>query len=135
MPRQIRQPESIRLDLTQGDWLLVKKRLNSRESRQVLSDMVKSMPAGERPQLDPMQVQISQIVQYLLDWGTFTDAAGKPLVIRDKSSDEIRGILDNLDADDVSEIAKAIDEHHKAMEAEREEEKKNPFTESKLLAT
>lgn len=120
MARSIRAPETKKLDLSQGDWLIVKKRLTAGEQRRIFDRMVKQMNIGEKVQIDPMQVGHSQVLEYLIDWGTFTDSAGKPLVIRGKSADEVGRILNDLPQDDYAEIVAAIDQHVKAMEAERE---------------
>lgn len=130
MPRQIRLPESTRLELTQGDWLLVKTRLTAGESRRVFARMVKTMTTGEkvgdraRVELETEQVGRSQAVEYLLDWGTFLDAAGKPLVIRGKTPEEIGAILDDLPQEDYAEILAAIQQHDKAI-SEKDELEKN----------
>jgi hypothetical protein len=141
MPRQVRPPETTRLDLTQGDWLLVKKRLTAGESRHVFGRMVKSMTAGEqggtrtKVDIDPEQVGRSQAVEYLLDWGTFTDPNGKPLVIRDKSADEIGRILDALPQEDYAEIIAAIQAHDAATTESDEQEKNAKAAENGLKAT
>lgn len=123
MARSLRAPETHKVDLTQGDWLLVKKRLTAGEQRRIFDRMVKRMEAGEKVQIDPMQVGHSQVLEYLIDWGTFTDASGKPLVIRGKGPDEVGRILNDLPQEDYAEIVAAVQQHVEAMEAEHEAEK------------
>jgi len=141
MPRQVRPPETTRLDLTQGDWLLVKKRLTAGESRRVFARMVKSMTAGEqggdrtKVDIDPEQVGRSQAVEYLLDWGTFTDPNGNAVVIRDKSPDEIGRMLDALPQGDYAEIIAAIQAHDTATTESDEQEKNAKAAENGLKAT
>lgn len=135
MARSMRAPETKKLDLAHGDWLIVKKRLTAGEQRRIFDRMVKQMHAGEKPDLDPMQVGHSQVLEYLVDWGTFTDASGKPLVIRGKGPDEIGRILNDLDTDDYADIVAAIDEHVTAMDAERAAEKNARDGESAASAT
>lgn len=122
MPRTIVMPDAVKLDLTQGDWLLVKRRLNAGERRRVYARMVQSMEPGST-KLDPMQVAISKAVEYLLDWGTFSDAAGKPIVIRDKPPAVVESALNSLAPEDFAEIVSAIEAHEAAQDAEREREK------------
>jgi hypothetical protein len=123
MARQVRVPETEKLELKNGDWLLVKKRLNTGEQRAIFERMVKHMSPGEKVELDPKQVGHSQAVEYLIDWGTFVDAANKPLVIRGKSADEISAILNSLDPEDYIEIRDAIEAHVDLMDKARLAEK------------
>src|SRR5678809_1574231 len=111
------RPETVKLDLSDGSWILVKKRLTAGETRKVQARMIKTMNAGEKVSIDPMQVGRSQAIEYLLDWSN-TESP-----IRDRSADDIGRALDGLDADDFADVMKAIVEHEKAQEAEREAEK------------
>lgn len=135
MARSIRAPETTKLDLDKGDYLIVKKRLTAGEQRRIFDRMVKHMAIGEKVEVDPMQVGHSQVVEYLVDWGTFLDAAGKPLVIRGKSPDDVGRILNDLDQQDYSEIVAAVQAHVAAMEAERDAEKNEKDGESVSSAT
>ncbi len=109
-------PETIRIDISDSKWILVKKRLNAGERRRIFSRMVKTMQAGEKIDLDPAQVGRSKLVEYLVDWNG-------PTQIRDKSPDEIGKVLDNLDPDDYGELNKAIEAHEDAQDAAAEQEK------------
>jgi hypothetical protein len=122
MSSRIRRPETTRLEITRGDWLLVKRHLMAGEERRILERMIKTMRAGEPATLDPAQAGISQMVEYLLDW-SITDPDNKPVVIRDQSPTVIAAALNNLDIDSYNEIREAIVAHDAAMIAEREAEK------------
>jgi hypothetical protein len=119
------RPETVRLPLSDGDWIEVKKRLTAGEARAVMGRMVKTMTPGEKIELDPLQVGRSKALEYLVDW-SLIGPDGKSLVIRDQSREAIGQLLDSLDEDSFAEITKAIETHEKAMEAERDEEKNAP---------
>jgi len=129
MARRIRIPETAKLDIGNGDWLLVKKRLTAGESQEMLTAMIREGANGA-DKLDLPSIGINRVVAYLLDWGTFTDADGKPLVVRDQPSDVVRSVLKSLDVDDFGDVLKAVDAHMEAMEKEREAEKNAPAGES-----
>jgi hypothetical protein len=105
--------------LSQGDYLIVKKRLNAGEARRLMSRMVLDMTAGEKVRLNPEQVGRSKAVEYLLDW-SFVDGQGNPVVIRDKNPEDLGRVLDGLNQESYKEVIDAIDAHETAMEAERD---------------
>jgi hypothetical protein len=115
------KPEVVRLDLTQGDWILIHSRLNVGQQRKVQARTAKRVFAGQDIEVDLEKAGISNTAEYLLDW-SFTDHAGQPVVIRDKPADVVMQILSNLDPDDYNEIADAIARHEKTLL----EEKKRP---------
>lgn len=121
MSRFVR-PDTKTLHITDGDWLLVKKRLSAGEHRALFARMYLAATDG-RFHVNPLQRGIAQITAYLIDW-SLTDDQGKPVVIRDKSIDDLTTILDSLDLESFTEIREAIEAHEEAMIAEREEEKK-----------
>lgn len=105
-------PDSVRLDLPDGQWLLVKKELNAGDTRAIFSDLVKSMPAGERAQLDPSKVGLTKIVRYVLEW-SLQDKAGKPVPFSEAAllglkPERYQAISDAIDAHDES-IAKELE--------------------------
>lgn len=116
-------PDTKRIDISQGDWLLVKKRLTAGEQRRIFARIVKTQKAGEKIELDPVQASLAQMTEYLLDW-SLTDHAGKPVIIRQQPPDVVAAALDSLDIDSFNEIFQAITAHEAAMQLEREEEKK-----------
>lgn len=119
-------PQSVRLSLSDGDWIEIKRELNAGEQRKVFAQQVKDYHADTgRPMLDPEQVGRSRVGGYLLAW-SFTDRSGKPIPITD-------GAIDNLDQPTYREIVKAIDDHEAAID--REYEKNRTGGESKSVAT
>lgn len=130
MSRRMRRPETARLELSQEDWLLVKKHLTAGESRAMFAGMMKT----DGDTIDRVKVGLSRILAYLLDW-SFEDLDGKPLVIRDQPSHVMAAILDNLPSEDFAEVLAAIEAHAEAMELEREQEKNERATASAFVAT
>ena len=121
MSSRMRRPEVVKLEISRGDWLLVKKRLTAGEQRQIFKRMM--IVNGNGPQMDPIAVGLSKMVGYLLDWN-ITDADDKPIVIRDQPEDVVSAALDALDYEDYQEIQEAIEAHIDAMDKLRAEEKK-----------
>lgn len=101
------RPETVTLPLSDGQFLVVRKRLSAGERR-----------AARKRMADPVDGSFVLATAYLLDWSL----AEYP--IRGVSVDDLMTALDNLDADRFLEIAAAINAHVDAMHAEREEEKK-----------
>ena len=120
MSSRMRKPETTLLQITQGDWLLVKKRLTAGETRQMFARMC--VAAGGM-RIAPAEAGFSKLVAYLLDW-SITDADDKPVVIQDQGADVLAAALDNLDADSFKEILNAVEEHIEAIEKSDAEEKK-----------
>lgn len=118
MSSRMRKPETTLLQITQGDWLLVKKRLTAGEQRKMFDRM---MSGGLS--IKPVNVGIAKIQAYLLDW-SITDADDKPVVIQDQGEDVLASALDNLDPDSFKEILHAIEDHMEAVEKVDSEEKK-----------
>lgn len=117
MRSRLVKPETARIPISDGDWILVKRRLTAGEARRVQARMIKSMNAGERVQLDPIQVGRSQAMEYLLDW-SLDDCP-----IRGCSPEQIGEMLDSIDGESFAEILHAIQAHEAAVEKARVEEK------------
>ena len=77
MSIRFRHPETLRLALTRGDWILVKKHLTAGETRRVFRRMIRQGATGD--EIDSLQVGLSKMIVYLLDW-SFHDADGNPVV-------------------------------------------------------
>jgi hypothetical protein len=121
MYSRIRHPETLRIDLTGGDWIIVKKFLTAGEARRIFARMIRRGDHGD--QVDTLQVGLAKMCVYLVDW-SITDADGQPVIIRGMDEDVIASILDSLDMDAFAEIHQAVEKHETAMDAIREEEKK-----------
>lgn len=121
------RPAPDRLELTDGDFLIVHRDLTAGAYR----DMIR---ASTRPvsvtalgatamELDPVAAGLAMVQAYLLDW-SFTDADGRPLVIVDQPAHVLRAALDSIDSDAYMEVQKAIQEHVAARAKALAEEKK-----------
>lgn len=112
------RPDTDRLSLSDGQWLLVKRRLSTGEFRAHLRRSSRIGDDGVR-RLDLLEQGFSLVVAYLLDWSLDT-------VIRGVSEHDLVSALNALDPQRFTEIKQAIDTHEAAMIAEREEKKTIP---------
>jgi hypothetical protein len=138
MSRFVR-PETVRLMISGGDWLLVKKQLTAGEQRQVFARLMKPVRpgaaiSGTNIEVDPLQASLSTILGYLVDW-SLCDDDGKPVVIRGESTEVVIGALDALDMDSFSEIQQAIQAHEMEQADARRERQAHPFGEPVSLPT
>jgi len=120
MSIRYRQPEHVRIALTQDDWILVKKHLTAGETRKVFRRMIRKGATGD--EIDSLQVGLSKMVVYVLDW-SFQDATGQPVVLREQSDDDKADAFENLPTEAFAEILQAVEAHEQAMERERAEER------------
>jgi hypothetical protein len=107
-------PDVVRLPLTEGDWIDVKKRLNTGEQRRVFAKMARDMVPGEKVKLDPEQVGIAKVLEYLIGW-SLTDGV-KPVPLS-------AAAVGNLEVETFNEIREAIEAHEEKQDAIREQEK------------
>lgn len=113
-------PGTTRLSISQGDWLLVKQRLNAGETMDLFER------AGDPTGAQPMgHVGMAIVTAYLLDWSV-TDLEGAVIPIRGVSAAEKDAALRLLDFDSLIEIMNAITAHDTAIR----QEKKRPATAS-----
>src|SRR5580765_7905053 len=121
-----RRQEEMRLEISDGNWLLVRKYLTAGDERDAHEHIIKAgtMRPGEKPEIDLKHLGIAQVVSYLLDW-SLTDVNDKPIVIRGQSYDFIAGALRDMTPEGLREILQAIEAHDNAMTAERAIQKKD----------
>jgi hypothetical protein len=136
MGSRYRKQEEMRLELSGGDWLLVRKHLTAGEERDAQARVIKAgtIKQGEKPEIDLEHLGIAQAVSYLIDW-SITDADDKPIRIRDQSYAFVAAALRNQTPESLREILEAIQAHDGAMTAEREREKKPPAGENGFAPT
>jgi hypothetical protein len=118
------RPETKRLEISDGDWLLVKRRLNAGEQRRQFARMYHDNTGG-RLTVNPLQTGVALILAYLLDW-SLVDETGTVIDIREADDDAKIAALDALDYDSFVEIKDAIQAHEKAIDAAADLEKKIP---------
>lgn len=120
------RPETAKIDLPDGEWLLVKRRLTSGESRARTRAGVRS-DGG----YDLVAHGEATVLAYVLDWSV-TDVSGTPVVIRDQPQSVLKAAVDNLEPESYTQILRAIEAHEEAMAKERTEEKKQTTGETRL---
>lgn len=111
-------PATRTLTLSDGDWVVVKERLNVGEARAEFARRFEYPETGTVPRVNLQQVGFSQVVAYLLDW-SLTE-----MPIRGVSATDLDRILRNLEPEFFAELQQAIDAHIATMESEREAQKK-----------
>lgn len=126
-------PENRTLKLSNGDSIVVKRRLNRGETAEMFAHMRPSDPADPR-NLDSAKVGLATVLAYLLDW-SLTDDDGQKVPVRDLSWDEREMVVNGLDPEDFAEIRRAVDAHVDAVQAERDAEKKPKGGETASSAT
>lgn len=124
------KPESVKLDLTAGDWLLVKRRLTAGEERHAFARILKPSGFGEPMALDFERTGLEKMVAYLLDW-SLEDDSGAVVPIRDQPAAVIESALLALDPASFAEIHRAITDHEAAQLEALEAEKKTTATGSR----
>jgi len=118
------RPNTITLPLSEGDWILVKERLNAGEQRKLVEASRFDTPdADGLYQIDPTRAGLALILAYLIDW-SFTGFDGAPMAIKGLTAEELQRTVDNLEPPDYSEIRNAINAHTASLFAAREAEKK-----------
>lgn len=110
------------MTISNGDWLLVKRRLSFGDQRAAFARLYTTDPDGT-VRRNPLGMGIAQVAAYLLDW-SLTDDADQPVVIRGVSTDELTAALDHLSVEDFAEIREAIEAHETATLAAINDAKK-----------
>jgi hypothetical protein len=101
----------VRLPLSGGEWIDVKKELNAGEARRVWSALVREMNAGEPTKLDPEKVGLTKVVEYVVGW-SLLNADDRPEPVSESA-------IEGLDVDTYKEIVDAVDQHDARNEALR----------------
>jgi hypothetical protein len=129
MPRcRVVAPDVVRLPLSDGDSVEVKKTLNAGEYRQLIYSQFKETPDGERVTLDHSKVGMAKLLAYIVGW-TFVGFDGQPLPYRpDEPEDIRRATIDGLDQDTYRELIAAVTAHEEREEVALEAQKKTRIT-------
>lgn len=127
-------PDTVRLDLSDGDFLIVRKELNAGEHRDMWVRVMKpvtlptdgrlpDLPA--RPQVDAFRAPVAEVLAYLVEW-SLVDEHGTVVSLRGKDTAFIEAALNNIDLDSFAEIVAAVQAYDRACTAAREGRKANP---------
>jgi hypothetical protein len=131
------KPTEVRLPISDGDYLIVKEKLTAGEQLEVFARLYKTAEGGssggitvgrsgvqESMTLDPLQVGLSTVIGYLLDW-SLTDDDGRVVSIRNQPIDVVTAALRGLEFDDYQEIVAAVQAHDQRIQAARQEKKRS----------
>jgi len=130
------RPESVRLSISGGDFLDVKKRLTHGEREDMHASWAPFVTPGEPLQLNRREVRTAKVFAYLLGWSLTDDDQKKPVPMSPDLPDTVRlATIRSLDPDTFDEIHTAIMAHEEAVEAERAERKNTQDGETVLPAT
>lgn len=121
MDSRVVTPETDRLQISNGDWLLVKKRLNSGENKRMIKRGTVNTANG--PEVDRLEAGTAKVLAYLLDW-SLKDPAGQVIPIFGPGAIPLEAAIDSIDPESYTEILRAIEAHETAMQAERAAQKK-----------
>lgn len=128
-------PDVVRLPLSDGDFLDVKKTLNAGEYRKLIYDQFKDAPAGEKITVDLRKIDLTKLLAYIVGW-SLVGFDGQPLPYRPDEPDDIRAAtIDSLDQDTYRELLTAVTAHEAREEAAREAQKKTRTTAPALSVT
>ena len=107
-----------RLELSDGDFVVVKRELNLEEERRIMARMAKTVKAGEKLELNLEQVGIAEVLEYIVEWGGpgFQDSNGRLVPFS-------AATLRNIRTDKFREITDALEAHKTLQAAFREAEK------------
>ena len=120
-------PEEVRLPLSEGDYIDVKKTLNAGEYRKLLYDQFKDTD-GDKVIVDHAKIGISKVLAYVLGW-SFVGKSGQPEPYNLEQPEEIRrALIDNLDQETYRELLTAITAHEDAQERALAAKKNAPAT-------
>lgn len=105
------QPKIVRLPLTEGQWIDVKRELSYGEQTDMFASMRKQFGAGTIPVLDTTLIGRARMAAYLLAW-SFVDAEGTPVPVSPAA-------INNLDGETAREIAAALEAHDETIAEEK----------------
>lgn len=117
MARQVFvKPQQVRLELSEGDWIMVHRRLSFGEQEAMQArcmEQVEMVDAEGKPQLrariNIAKYKVERMVGWMSDW-SFADDEGNAV-------DVSREAIESLDPDIAGEIDAALDAHLTAQEA------------------
>jgi hypothetical protein len=115
------------LDLSEGDWIRVKRRLTAGEQRAAMARMYTLTGDGQQRVFNYEMVGLSTILAYLIEWN-ITDPSGRIAPLTGPNGEDpvviATATLDQLDPASYDEILQAVKQHERDMIAERDAQKK-----------
>jgi len=109
-------PRTIRLELSDGDWIEVKERLTYGEQQRLGSGAFEKVSRSSDGsdiefRMNMERYSILRMSTWIVDW-SFTDERGKPVAVSQSA-------IAALDPDTADEIDAALTAHIEALEAEK----------------
>jgi hypothetical protein len=105
------QPKIVRLPLSDGQWVDVKRELSYGEQTDMFASMRKQFGAGTVPVIDTTQIGRARMGAYLLAW-SLVDAEGTPVPVSPAA-------INNLDVETAREITDALEAHEEMIAEEK----------------
>jgi hypothetical protein len=117
-PHRFSSGAGVRLELSEGDWVLVRAELTYGQQRRLASAGLSGVPEalaeqghGERLTVDWAAFDIERLVTWVMDW-SFRDEDGEPVTVS-------REAIEALHPDTAKEIQEALDAHVAGLEAKK----------------
>jgi len=126
------KPETVRIDIDEGQWIRVKKRLTVGEERKSHAALVKEVRQDGRITPNMEMMGKAEVMAYLIDW-SLCDDEGAPIKL--DTEGKLADAIDSLSPEHFKIISSAISTHIDKMEAERVERKNVQTTVSAPVAT
>ena len=106
-------PETVQIPISDGDYIIIKKRLTHGERDDMMARMMPTLTPGQPLSIDSKEVRTAKVLTYLVGWSApIPMAPDVPYAVR---RDTLRG----LSPETFDEIDRAIDTHIAAMAAEK----------------
>lgn len=113
------KPETVRLPLSEGDWIDIKRTLTVGEERDIIARSVREVRPDGSYKLDDQAFSFTAAAIYLVGW-SFLGLDGQPIKWpATKSLDARVEVLRTLDSSTLGEIETALAGHRDAQEQEK----------------
>jgi hypothetical protein len=112
------EPELVRVPLSDGDFINIKKALTHGEREDMLSAISPHITVGQRRQIDTRHVRTTKVLTYLVSW-SLTDHDQPVPYSPDLPEQERIDTIRSLDTYTFDEIHAAIENHEIAADAAR----------------
>lgn len=106
-------PETVRLDLPEGEWIEVKKQLSKGERDKVNAMLIKEVRGDGRMTPDFEMMSKAEVIAYLVDWSLKDN--GQPIPI-DTDASRISA-LNNMSEEGFEIVSDAVRKHVESVEA------------------
>jgi hypothetical protein len=109
----------VRLSLSDGDFIDVKKELNAGEYQALLAGITAPRAIGEKPVVQSVELGMARALAFLVGW-SFIGLDDRPLLYSPDVPETLRhDTLKSLDAETFQEIIRALDAHEAGVDAEK----------------